>query len=383
MRRFQFKTFLKNFNFTLVVLVIVLSICGIFAVNSARSSLMQHQMLGAIAGILVMIVVSFIDYHLYLKYYWLMYLLNVILLALVLSPLGDDAGGSQRWLDIGIRFQPSEMAKILLILFFAQFIMLRREKLNTLRVLGSSLILILVPLILIFKQPDLSTTIMIVLLYCVMIYTGGIYHRIIFAILAITVPVAIIFISIVLQPDQTLIKSYQQTRILAWLNPSEYADTQAYQQINSEMAIGSGQLLGKGYANNEISSVKNGNFISQPQTDFIFAVIGEEWGFVGCFTIIALLFLISLQCFLCAGKAKDLAGRIICAGMGGLICFQSFINISVTTGLMPNTGIPLPFVSYGLSSLLTIFFGMGVVLNICLQSGKSGRENTPTMNLDF
>ncbi|MCR5716018.1 MAG: rod shape-determining protein RodA [Lachnospiraceae bacterium] len=383
MRRFQLKTFLKNYNFTLAVLVILLAVCGIFAVNSARSSLMQRQMLGVIAGSVVMIVVSLFDYHLYLKYYWAMYILNTVLLGLVLSPLGDDAGGSQRWLDLGIRFQPSEIAKILLILFFAQFIMIRREKLNTLRVLGTSVVLILVPLALIIEQPDLSTTIMIAVLFCVMIYTGGIYHRIIFALLAVFVPIVIIFVSIVLQPDQTLIKSYQQTRILAWLNPSEYADTQAYQQINSEMAIGSGQLLGKGYANNEISSVKNGNFISQPQTDFIFAVIGEEWGFIGCFTIIALLFLISLQCFLSARKAKDMAGRVICCGMGGLICFQSFINICVTTGLMPNTGIPLPLVSYGLTSLLTIFFGMGVVLNICLQSGFSERGNTPTMNLDF
>jgi rod shape determining protein RodA len=370
LKRFNIKRFFQEYNFKLAFFVIALATFGIFAVGSAKASLQNRQMIGVIFASIVMIIVSLIDYHVFLRYYWFLYLLNVVLLALVLSNLGDDAGGSQRWLNLGIRFQPSEVAKILLILFFAQFIMVNREKLNTFKILVSSVILILPPLLLVYKQPDLSTSIMIAIIFAITMYIGGLHHKIIFALLAIMIPCAIIFLSLVLQPNQTLIKDYQQTRILAWLHPSEYADTEAYQSTNSQIAIGSGQLLGKGYENSEVSSVKNGNFISQPQTDFIFAVIGEEWGFTGGCAVIIMLFCISIECYLTARRAKDLAGHIIASGMGGLICFQSFINIGVTTGLLPNTGIPLPLVSYGLTSLFTTCIGMGIVLNIRLQSGR-------------
>lgn len=351
--------------------MIALSIFGSFAVGSAKESLQSRQMIGVIFASIIMIIVSFIDYKTILKFYWAIYFVNLILLILVLSNLGDDAGGSQRWLTLGIRFQPSELAKILLILFFAQFIMVNRDKLNSFKIISLSVILIVLPLFLVYSQPDLSTSIMIAVLFCVMMFVGGINLKIIWTILAIAIPLTAIFFYIVLQPDQTLIKDYQQNRILAWLHPDEYADSEAYQQINSEVAIGSGQLLGKGYENSEISSVKNGNFISQPQTDFIFAVIGEEWGFAGCCGVVIFIFCISLECYLTARKAKDISGRIISAGMGGLICFQSFINICVTTGLMPNTGIPLPFVSYGLTSLFSTCIGIGIVLNIRYQSGRN------------
>ena len=135
-------------------------------------------------------------------------------------------------------------------------------------------------------------------------------------------------------------------------------------------AIGSGQLWGKGLNNNVIASVKNGNFISEPQTDFIFAVIGEEFGFVGCCIVIGILVLIVLECISIARKAKNLSGTIIAAGVAALVGFQGFMNISVATGLLPNTGIPLPFVSYGLTSLWSAYIGMGFVLNVRLQGRK-------------
>lgn len=136
------------------------------------------------------------------------------------------------------------------------------------------------------------------------------------------------------------------------------------------MAIGSGQLTGKGLNNNTTTSVKNGNFILEPQTDFIFAIIGEELGFVGSCIVIALLLLIVIQCILTGARAQNLAGKIICCGVGGLIAVQSFINIGVATGLIPNTGVPLPFVSYGLTSLVSLYIGIGFVLNVGLQPKK-------------
>ena len=156
---------------------------------------------------------------------------------------------------------------------------------------------------------------------------------------------------------------------MAFLYPGdeEYSDD-TMQQDNSIMAIGSGKLTGKGYDNSKVSSVNKANFVSEIQTDFIFAVAGEELGFVGASAIILLLFAISVECLLTARRAKDLSGRLICCGVGTLVAFQSFLNICVATGLTPNTGTPLPFVSYGLSSLVSLFIGMGLVLNVGLQN---------------
>ena len=136
------------------------------------------------------------------------------------------------------------------------------------------------------------------------------------------------------------------------------------------MAIGSGQLFGKGLYNTAVDSVKNGNYISEPQTDFIFAVAGEELGFVGSVVIVLLLLMIVIQCLLIAKKAKDLSGQLICVGMAAIVGFQSFVNICVVTGMMPNTGLPLPFISYGLTSLVTLYGGMGFVLNVGLQAKR-------------
>ncbi|MDD6804713.1 MAG: FtsW/RodA/SpoVE family cell cycle protein [Clostridiales bacterium] len=360
---FQF----RNYNFKLILYVICLSVIGVFMVGSARESLQQRQLGGVAFGIFIMLVISFINYSFVLKFYWLLYGLNICLLVLV-AVFGTAKGGAQRWVNLfGIQFQPSETAKILLILFFAAFLMKHHEEINTIKYIGISIVLFLPVLLLIYKQPDMSTSIMVCLLFCVLLFVGGISLKLVAGVLAIAIPVFIIALTLVLQPDQTLIEDYQQNRILAWLNPVEYANAEAYQQTNSVMAIGSGQLLGKGYKNNEVSSVKNGNFISEPQTDFIFAVVGEELGFVGSCAVIVLLIFISIECIILAMKAKDIAGSVICAGVGCLIAFQGFINISVATQVIPNTGIPLPFVSYGLTSVVSLYMGVGFVLNVGLQ----------------
>jgi rod shape determining protein RodA len=156
----------------------------------------------------------------------------------------------------------------------------------------------------------------------------------------------------------------------------EYAD-EAYQQQNSIIAIGSGQLYGKGLNTNAVNSVKNGNFISEPQTDFIFAVAGEELGFAGCLAIVTLELVIAILCVRVGMRAREKAGMLICMGVGSLILFQSALNIGVTTGLMPNTGITLPFVSYGVTSLVTFCMQIGLVLNVGLQPKRSPAETDP------
>ena len=361
---------LRDYDFKLILFVVALSTIGVLAVGSAKSDLMNRQLIGMCAGIVAMLFLSFVDYSLILYFYWFLYVGNIFLL-LSVTFFGLNIGGAQRWVNIlGIQFQPSETAKILLILFYAQFIMKYREKLNTVRFLGASLLLLAIPLSLVYTQPDLSTSIMIVVIFCTMIFVGGLKYKIVVGIFAVIIPTIVIFFILILQPEQNIIRGYQAQRILAWLQPEKYADSTAYQQLNSITAIGSGQLWGKGLNNNVIASVKNGNFISEPQTDFIYAVIGEELGFAGAFAVIILVVLIVMECLLIARSSKDLAGTVIASGVAALVGFQSFMNMSVATGMLPNTGIPFPFVSYGLTSLVSLYIGMGIVLNIRLQSKK-------------
>ena len=363
---------LKDFKFSLLILVLATSFLGVLVIGSANENFQNKQILGLVIAIVVMTVVSLIDYVWILNFYWLIYGLAVFLLAIVLIPgVGVYVNGARRWINLGFtNFQPSELAKILLIIFFAKFIMKHEEDLSDKVTIIKAVILIAIPLLLIVKEPNLSTTIATALLFCVLMYVGGLSYRFIVTVLLITIPLAIIFLSIVVQPDQKLLKDYQQKRILAWLEPQKYATDDAYQQNNSVMAIGSGQLTGKGLNNNTTTSVKNGNFILEPQTDFIFAIVGEELGFVGCCLVITLLLLIVIQCILVGVRSQDMAGRVIACGVGSLIGIQTFINIAVATQVFPNTGIPLPFVSYGLTSLVSLYIGIGLVLNVGLQPKK-------------
>lgn len=361
---------LRDYDFGLVIMLIAISIIGILAVGSADGDLQERQLVGVLVGVFLMVVLSLFDYGYFLHFHWALFVLNILLL-LSVEFFGKRVGGAVRWVTIfGIQFQPSETTKIILILFYAQYIMKHKETLNTFKNLVFMVLLLLPSLYLVYRQPNMSTTIIIAIIFAVILFAGGLSYKIIGGFFAVTVPSAIIFLSIVLQPEQDLIKDYQQTRILAWLRPEQYANAEGYQQANAKIAIGSGQLFGKGLNNNIIGSVKNGNFISTPETDFIFAIIGEELGFIGGCLVITLLFLIALKCLMIARKAKDMAGMLICTGMAALIGFQSFINLSVATGLIPNTGVPLPFVSYGLTSLVSLFIGMGFVLNVRLQSTK-------------
>ena len=359
---------IRKYNFFLVLLCIAISVVGILLIGSAKSDLVKRQTQGLVIGLVFLVIVSLIDYHFILKFYWLEYILAITLLVLVYL-FGAKGGGAARWFVLfGIKFQPSELAKILLILFYAQFIMKHEEKLNTFRMIIACVVLIVPPFVLIFEQPDLSTSIMILTIFCVLMFLGGLSYKVILVVTAVAVPSAIVLLNMILTPGQTIVNEYQQKRLLAWIQPEKYASTEAYQQLNSITAIGSGQLYGKGLNNNVIGSVKNGNFISEAQTDFIFAIAGEELGFVGCCGIIILLFLIVVQCIWIAVRAEDLAGRLIAGGMAGFIGFQTFINIGVTTMILPNTGLTLPFVSYGLTSLVTMFIGIGLVLNVRLQA---------------
>ena len=361
---------LRDYRFRLVCYVFAITIIGILVIGSAEKSVQDQQIFGMVLGTVAMVVISLIDYNWVLKFYWLIYAFNLLLLLLVETPLGDGANGAVRWLNLGgFRFQPSELCKLCLILFFAKFFEKYKDILNTWKILGLSALLFGLPAFLVVNQPDLSTTISLCVIFVTVIFVAGLSWKLIGGALVVGIPAGVGFISLIMQPDQGIVEDYQRRRILAWLNPAVYAD-EAYQQQNSITAIGSGQLVGKGLNNNLVTSVKNGSFIAEPQTDFIFAVAGEELGFIGCATIILLLALIVLECIQIGRRSREFSGTLICCGVAGYIGFQSFVNICVATGLMPNTGIPLPFVSYGMTSLVTLFMSIGFVLNVGLQPKK-------------
>ena len=361
---------LRDYDFKLIIFTVLLSIIGVFAISSAMGEAgaenVKKQIGGIIVGSVIMVIISLIDYHFIMKFRIPIYLFTIFILILVMVS-GHSSHNAQRWLNIGsITFQPSELSKLLLILFFASFIMKYKEKISSLHLFLLCCGLFLVPFFLVYKQPDLSTSIMLIFIFASILFSGGLQKRIILIILLVSIPLGVVLVGYIMNPDNEVLEEYQLKRINGFLYPEDYPDI-AYQQNNSVTAIGSGMLEGKGYKNNEITSVKNSNFISEAETDFIFAVIGEEFGFRGASFTIILLFIISLSCLSIGIRAKDTAGEIICAAMGVFIGVQGFMNIGVATFLLPNTGLPLPFVSYGLTSLVTLYMGLGVVLNVRLQ----------------
>lgn len=367
---------LRNFNIRLLCYVVVLNIIGILVIGSASNgdpSYMRKQILGAILGVFVAVVLGFLDYHQLLKTYGVVYIGSVVLLTAVLL-VGDSGGGARRWVELPMigRFQPSEFAKIGMVLFFAWFFDKNQEKIDRPAVVAMAVALFGTLLVLILAEPDLSTSVICVFIFACMIYTAGISYRWIFGTIGVMIPLAVGFLYMLQYDMVPFLRGYQANRILAWIgNGSEqFADANRQQQ-NSIMAIGSGMLNGKGLNNNTLASVKNGNFLSEEHTDFIFAVIGEELGFKGSILVIALYALIVLECILLAHRSKDMAGRLICVGIASLLCVQSFTNIAVATGLFPNTGLPLPFISYGVSSLFSLYAGIGLVLNVGLQRKTS------------
>ena len=368
-QKYQF----KNYNWVLIGAVLILSGMGVLFINSADSSYTSKQLVGLIFCTGVMLFLSVVNFNFVCGFNRVLYMINIVLLVLV-KLVGVSVNGAQRWINLGFtRLQPSELTKIIMIIFVAVYIQEHEEDLMEWKVLLKLALLCALPLFLVVIEPNLSTTLDITFILLSVIFVGGFSMTLIKKWLKIIIPIMIplgfLFIWYIQTPNQILLHDYQVTRIMTFLEPSKYSSTTAYQQDNSVMAIGSGKLYGKGLNNNTIAdvTVADTGFVSEQQTDFIFSVVGEETGFIGSVIVIALLAIIVIECLKTAYVAKNMSGRLIASGMAALIGFQSFINIGVATEFLPNTGLPLPFVSYGLTSLLSYMAGIGIVLNIGLQ----------------
>ena len=365
----------KSFSLRLFIPVVLLNILGLLVINSATyhdMGVVGRQLTGALIGGSLMLVICLIPYQRILDYALPIFAACCVLLVMV-NIYGRIVGGARRWIVLPAigQVQPSEFAKTGIVMFFAWFLGKNRESVNKPHFLLMYALLAAIPVLLIMSEPDLSTTIVVVVCILSMLFAADLSYRWIAAALAVFLPFASAFVILLRHGMIPFLKDYQARRILAWIEPSKYADANL-QQDNSIMAIGSGQLFGKGLNNNTLASVKNGNFLSEEQTDFIFAVIGEELGFIGCIAVIILYAFVVYECLYLAGKSADLEGKVVCTGMGVLIAFQGFANIAVATGIFPNTGLTLPFISYGVSSILSFYCGIGLVLNVGLQ--RTGRE---------
>lgn len=373
---FRFK--FKYLNFRMIFWVLALTLLGIVVIGSAAPGERYEikQFIGLSLGIVIMMALSMLDYRVILKLHWVEYGICIMLLLAVLVPgIGREVNGARRWIPLvaGFNIQPSEFAKILMILFWAWLYGNNPDNVKKWKRFFLTLPLTLIPLLLVVREPDLSTTILITVLFITALFISGFSYKKFGIILAVLVPIIVAGVVYIQSPNQKLLKGYQLKRIMAFLNPDEYDDLR-YQQNNAEMAIGSGQLYGKGLYNDSADSVKNGNYIAEPQTDFIFAIVGEEMGFIGSCIVIGLLLLITIESILTGSRAVDMPGKIICFGVAAITTFQTFINIGVVTSLLPNTGIPLPFVSYGLSSLITMYTGVGLVLSVRMTKKLSLEE---------
>ena len=373
----------KKREIFLISLVIILSIIGIIIIGSAThiynnnninllSSKLSGQMIWFLIGLVLMFIFCFIDYELICRFYILVYILNLILLIAVMIIGKNNNNSITRWLSFGpIGIQPSEFSKIFMIIFLSSLVNLKHNKINKISCLAQVLSLALLPVILIMKQPSLSASTVVLFITFIILFIGGLDYKYIYKTILISAPISLFLFCDLLREKHFIIdkflKSYQIDRIIAMIKSDPYSQN-FYQTKQSMFAIGSGKLFGQGLYNGTINKL---NYLPESHNDFIFSVIGEEFGFIGCITVICLLFFIIFYCISIAKNTYSILGKLIASGIAGMFAFQTFVNIGVTTGILPNTGMPLPFVSYGGSSMFVNMISIGIILNISLMSSKN------------
>lgn len=362
----------KRYDLFFVALIVVLSVIGVIAIKSATTAnihdatdiFVKKQIAGLVSGFLIMFIVSLIDYRFISKFYWPIYLLNIILLLAVLL-FGKTVNGATRWISIGgFTLQSSEFCKVFLIIFLAKLIDKNKEKVNKPLFILLTIALVFIPTYMIMKQPNLSTSLVIIAILGVILFVSGLKYRYIFGTIIVLAPLMLAGFWYIQQPGQILLEEYQVKRIMTAVYPEKATTSERFQTNNSIQAIGSGKLFGKGLYNGKLNQY---NYLPEPQTDFIYSIIGEEFGFIGTSTILGLMLLLIIRCLWIAKDTKDLTATIMVVGFTTIIAFQTFINVGVVTGVLPNTGIPLPYISYGISSLWSNMIGAGLVLNISMQ----------------
>lgn len=367
----------RNIDIFLIVVVLILSIISSYIISIVNPSIsLRRQFMGIVFGLFIVAIFALIDYHDLCMYIPIIYIITTLMAAATkLSPLGDDkTTGSYRWLDFKIiSFQPSEICKIALILALATFFAKRKENLQNFKNFFLAVLIAIVPTFFILIQSDLSSSIVMIVILIMMLASSGIGHRILGPVAAVVVPIIGFLFWYIQQPNQILLHGYQLERIMGWLHPENKELGVMYQQNNSVLSIASGKLYGKMLEGGE--AARNYTSVDVTESDFIWTPISEEFGFVGCFVILVLLSVIIIKCIIAAKNAKDYIGMMIAVGIGAMFCFQTFFNIGVATSILPNTGLPLPFLSNGLTSLISNMMAIGIIINIGIQPNRGSSSS--------
>lgn len=360
------KTFFKEIDFGLIIVPIFIFILGLILIYSAtfvdaHSKLgdnfyfLKKQLIWAVISIVFFLIFMYGDYLSFLSIWKIIYGINIVLLALILI-IGKTSQGSQRWISIGpFNFQPSEFAKIFIIITLSCFILQNQKKDDEvdLKLYLYSFLHIALPLLLIFKQPDLGTSLTFIAIWLGIIYVAGakVKHLIV-----------TFFLGISMFPLLWhLLKDYQKKRLLIFLDPTVDPLGAGYHLIQSKIAVGSGGFLGKGLFQGTQSKL---SFIPGEHTDFIFSLLAEELGFIGVVIVLSLFFLLLFFLIKNAFYTQDKLGKLLLAGIISMLLFHLLVNVGMTLGVMPITGIPLPFMSYGGSFLMVNVITMGLAQSI-------------------
>lgn len=383
------KTPYQKIDVALVLVIILLATVSLIAIYSIQPSLpaklqnvnfVGKQVVWYMIGFIAIGVTMIIDFDRFKNFSWYLYGFGIILLLgleiLGPSKIAPEINGAISWYVLPVigNFQPAELMKIFLIILLSQIIAKHNEIYPDNRTIEEDFLLLgklvgttIVPLLLILKQPDLGTAIVISAILGSLLLVSGIRWRILLATAAAVIAMIGLLVFIYFSnPDfikTYILKEHQMNRFYGWLAPHEFSSNYGFQLVKSLLAIGSGELQGKGLMNGQV-------YFPEAHTDFIFAVIGEQFGFIGASVVISLFFLLIYRMIHTALESHDPYGSYLCTGVIGMITFQVFQNIGMTIQLMPITGITLPFISYGGSSLLTSMIAVGVVLNVRSRTRK-------------
>lgn len=348
--------------FIALCLVSAVGTIVLFSASGRSLDVLEAQLLRFSLGLVAMIMLAQIPPRLIRSIAPWAYLLGLTLLLIVMFT-GDVAMGAQRWLDLGfIRFQPSEIMKLSVPLACAWFLHERAlpPSLTSLLVLGAGIGL---PTLLIAEQPDLGTALLVAAAGGMVILLAGLQLRYILAVIGLLIPVAYV-------AWQFLLHDYQRQRVLTFLDPQSDPLGSGYHIIQSQIAIGSGGVFGKGYLNGSQAQLE---FLPERSTDFIFAVIGEEWGLIGLVTVILLFMFVIGRALYLSATAQDTFARLASGSLALTFCVYVFVNTGMVTGLLPVVGVPLPFISYGGTAMVTLMAGFGILMSLCAKRRLVGR----------
>jgi rod shape determining protein RodA len=369
---------LKNLNWYIPVCVLLLIIIGLIAISSAVEinkanspgrTYLWTQIIAAVFGILVVIAIQFFDYSVLKHYANLLYLSTLGILGLILV-IGRTISGGKRWIELGpVNFQPSELAKIILVIMLAAILDEKKKELKYLTGFFQPFLFSLIIFALIIMQNDLGTALVLLIIFIGMLYLAGGNARFMAIIFGGGLGLIILMITchVIFDTPLFFFKGYQIDRLIVFMNPGFDPTGIGYNLIQSKIALGSGQFMGKGLfagTQNQLA------FLPEKHNDFIFSVIGEEFGFIGVVTVIGIYFLLLWQIFDIAIKARDNYGTLVASGIGIMFFFHVLENVGMTMGLMPITGITLPFISYGGSSMVISMMAIGLVINVNLRRKK-------------